>query len=260
MRSRLTMKSATIYNPAYINMEIAKDIDVGEIFGRWSVDDNIGWRWSGDDESFILGMLRVLKSRASDQFDKELEESDITKDDIKKAILHSINKDPKDGLYSLIGDNNAYLDFQNLADGEYYDREHEIKQCLKNNFLNEEKIDSLADDIIYKALSDVRSSKEIFEEYEQELVKDFKNGKTWRDFVKDSVKACDHHKTAKEFMTCVFEEIMTEEESIIEGYHEKFRNAYYEDYKLDDETITELVEKHDVSDKIISHCGRDIRW
>ena len=57
-------------------------------------------------------------------------------------------------------------------------------------------------------------------------------------------------------MTCVFEEIMTEEESIIEGYHEKFRNAYYEDYKLDDETITELVEKHDVSDKIISHCGR----
>lgn len=244
------VKEAAIHSPAYVSMEILKSGG-----GKFSVDDRMGWRWSGDDESFLLGILRVGKSSVAEQFDKELDETSITKNDIKRAIRHSLAKDPKDGLFTLIGDNQAYRDFQGLGDSEWSDRDYEVKECLENNFYDKDKASAVSDDILDKGLMNVRSSENIFNEYEKEIAKNFEDGKTWYEYVEEGLKACDHHRTARDFMTCIQEHIWEEEESVREGFFEKFREVWREDFEITDDELKELSEKHEIPEKIMDHCA-----
>lgn len=237
---------------AYIDMVILKNGG-----GKFSLDDRIGWRWSGDDESFLLGILRVGGSSVADEFYKELETSDVTKADFKRAIRHSLNKDPKDGLYSLIGDNSAYEDYNGLGDSEYSNQQYEVKNCLEDNFYEKEKAEKIADVILMKSTENVPGSREIFEEYENELTKNYSGKKSWKQFVENNIiKGCDHEGTAKDFMKCVHGALEQEKENIREGFYEHYTNAIMGAMSISDDDLKEIAEEHDIPYKVVEHCAR----
>lgn len=247
-----SVKEMTMHAP-YINMKFFKDGG-----GEFNLDDGVGWRWWGTDDTFLLGLIRVGNSKVYDGWKKLLaEHRDITKNDIKGAIKRSLNKDPKDGLYTLIGDNVAYKDFDCLSDAEYSNRQYDVKECLENNFYEKEIADKVADNIVYEALKNTRSSEEIFEDYEAELTKDFDGqGKSWKEVVEDIIDVCNKHKKAVDFTDCVTDEINEHKEGIREGFYERFTEDYWEHFSLDDEDVKRLAEEHELPEKIISHCGR----
>ena len=225
--------------------------------GTFSLDDRMGWRWSGDDDAFLLGILRVGGSSVADEFYEELESSDVTKADMKRAIRHSLAKDPKDGLYALIGDNNAYMGYDNSAiDSRYSDQQYEIENCLEKNFYEKQKAHKVADEIVDKSFSDMPSNKDVFEEYENELTKNYDGKKSWKQFVESKIiKGCDYHEKATEFMKCVRESLEQEQEGIREGFFEKFDEAIYSAMKISDDDLKEIAEQHEIPYKVVEHCA-----
>jgi len=246
-------KSATLYSPAYVDLDICKERN--KIYGDWSLDDKMGWAWYGEDDEFILGILRVGNSSVYDDFQKELEESNITKNELKKAMLHSINKNPKDGLYHLIGDNSAYLDFQGISDSIYEDMEYDVSECLKNNFIPDDKAEEVASELTYNALDEAKPIEKIFEEYEDDLAKNFRDSKSWKEFIKETIEACDTYEKAKDFLDCIVDKVNEEKEEVRKGFWEEVRNSYYESYNLKKEDIKELSKEYDVPEKLIDYCG-----
>lgn len=253
MKKEYRVKEVRSTNGAYVHMDILKNGG-----GKFYLDDRMGWMWSGDDESFLLGILRVGGSDVvADEFYKKLEASDVTKADIKRAILHSLDKDPKDGLFSLIGDNVAYEGGSDDSNDDPYWAD--LTSCLENNFNEEDTAKEIAADIIEKSTENVPGSREIFNKYENKLAKNYTlqpGGKSWKHFVKNNIVAgCDHEGTAKAFMRCVYYSLEQEKENIREGFDEHRTNAIMNATSISDAHLKELAEKYNIHYKVIEHCA-----
>jgi len=230
--------------------------------GKFSLDDGIGWRWSGDDESFLLGILRVGGSIVADEFYKKLDASNVTKSDMKRAILHSLDKDPKDGLYSLIGDNGAYEG--GAGEGEQSNQQYEIEECLQESLRKryvedaKEKARKISWDVVEKITEKVPGDKEIFEDYENELAKNYSGGKSWGHFVKNNIiKGCDHEVTAKDFIKCVYDALEQEKDDIREGFYEHHSNAFRGALSISYDDLKEIAEEHSIPFKAVELCADD---
>lgn len=204
----IVTKTVSVYTPAYVRMDLHSDGT-----GDFSLDDKAGWAWYGGNDEFLLGMLRVGSSRGGlyTKFRKELQDSNIKKEMIAEAIEKSIEKNPSDGLYHILGDNSSYLGF-GLPE-ELIDEEDNIKECLEETGLPEEMAEDIAGEIRDIALWKTPSSQDIFNKLEKELAKDVSplvgEKKEWKEFVKDAIDVCmKKEDTAEDFMDCVIDELL----------------------------------------------------
>lgn len=236
---------------AYVNMEFTK------IGGRFTIDDKSGWYWSGDYDNFLTGLIRVYKSKMFEDFNKELAESDIKKSDIKRAILTSLKKDKKDGLYALLGDNRVYNGFEDFSDSMWSDESDDIKSCLKRNGLDETKANDIADEIVSKGARNLKSSQAIFEEYETELAKDFMDKKKpWNDVMKGIVNVCDKtEKSVDGFVRCLGDKTAEFELDDPENQFERESEAWRSRYHVTDKSLKEISKKHSIPVKLLDTCA-----
>ena len=251
-------KSASIYEPAYVTMEIDHEKD--GIHGSFSLDDKVGWCWYGDDDEFLLGMLRVGDSQVSDKFKEELADSNITKHEIKEAIKTSLRKNPSDGLYHILGDNRNYLGFD-IGD-EFYDEEYEIRSCLEENGVDRDKAEEVASMITEEASWEVPDTKDIFEELEKELTKDayrlVSKNVSWKKVVMDAIDACNTKKTASEFFDCIADELVPLKEEGMDAFYSDYMDAVYEAMSKvthDKNKLKEIANKTGVDFKKVEKCA-----
>lgn len=236
---------------AYVNMEFTK------IGGRFTIDDKSGWYWSGDYDNFLTGLIRVYKSKMFEDFNKELAESDIKKSDIKRAILTSLKKDKKDGLYALLGDNRVYNGFEDFSDSMWSDESHEIKSCLKKNGLNEEVAEKIADEIVSNGARNLKSSREIFEELETGLSKNFMDKKKpWKDVMRGILNACDREKKSVDsFVRCIGDKTAEFNLDDPETQFERESEAWHSRYRVTDKSLKEISKKHSIPVKLLDTCA-----
>jgi len=227
-------KTAFISNSAvYTSMDIWREQD--GTHGSFTLDDKLGgWYWHGDDDEFLLGLLRVGNSKIYDEFKEDLEESKITKNDMAEAIKTSLNKRPSDGIWHIIGDNRNYKGFDRYD--EFYDEEYSIKQCLTHDQkVSKKKAEEVASRITDEASWKMKSTEDIFEELEESISNDVgrlaigSHNKSWKEFVMDVVDGCKTAEdTATGFMDCVTDELLELKEEGEEAYEEDYRDAIYE--------------------------------
>jgi len=235
----------------YVNMEFTKK------GGRFTIDDKSGWYWSGDYDNFLTGLIRVYKSKMFEDFNKELAESNIKKSDIKRAIITSLNKDKKDGLYALLGDNRVYNGFDDLTDSLWSDESSEIESCLKKNGVGEEVSKDIADEIVSSGANNLKGSHEIFEEYETELSKDFMDKKKpWKDVMKGIVNACEKdEKSVVGFVKCIGDATAEFNLDDPEAQFERESEAWHSRYRVTDKSLKEISEKHGIPVKTLDTCA-----
>ena len=243
--------NARIYNPAYVNMELYSDGT-----GAFSLDNKSGWAWYGDDGAFLLGLLRVADSDVWHKFKKEVKKENIPKEYVKKAILNSIKKNPRDGLYHLIGDNAAYLGF-GITD-EWVGIECELSNCLKDKGVK--NAEDVADEIVGEATYHQPSTDRVFKEIENTSEKDMgkythKKG-SWKHVVEEVVEKCDTlHDEAPDFMECVVDELEPVKEDLHDAFREKFDAGVYNALKsLSDNELEEISSKTGADLNAIKEC------
>jgi len=83
------------------------------------MDDMMGWRWSGNETSWDIFLVRMSRSRISDEFVNAMRDAGLNYADIKK-IITSDRYDLDSSIYSMTGDN-IFWHF-----GETNDQESEI--------------------------------------------------------------------------------------------------------------------------------------
>jgi len=246
-------KSVSIYSPAYVSMDIYHDGDV--VGGSIAIDDKVGWCWYDEDDEFLLGLIRIAKSSIDEQFLEKMRQSDVTKEEIKSAIKHSIEKNPSDGLYALLGDNATYTGFG--VDGEWEDIKYDIQKCLEENGLPSEKADDVADTIIGKAVFHQPSTREVFEKLEKRYTENMypyaEEGKSWKDVVMDAIDKCDEkHKDASGFVDCVTEKLNLDlDESF---YGEYYETAYDALHEVDKDDIKDVSNETGIDSSLIEKC------
>jgi len=246
-------KRVSIYFPAYVSMEILHD-DEG-VSGSFSIDDKIGWCWYGEDDEFLLGLIRVARSSINKKFLDKLKQSDVTKDEIKEAIKNSIEKNPSDGLYALLGDNATYTGF-GVYD-EWSDIEYNIKDCLEDDGVSSETAEKVAREITDKAVYYQPSTKEVFEKLEKEYTKDMypytPKGKSWKDAVTDAIHKCDaKHEDVGDFVDCIADELNFDlAEDFYNEYSARLNEAVH---KLNKEDIKDVSEETGVDVSLIEAC------
>lgn len=69
-----------------------------------SLDDPMGWHWSGEKDSLLGFLARINGSKVKSDFLTKSEELDFEK--IKKVLIE--NADDQDALYEVTGDNNTW--------------------------------------------------------------------------------------------------------------------------------------------------------
>jgi hypothetical protein len=235
----------------YVSMDITKK------GGKFTIDDKSGWYWSGTDDTFLTGLIRIQKSKMYNDFLEQIRDSDITKSDIKNAILSSLKRDKKDGLYPLLGDNRVYEGHDSFIDSLWSDSAEEIKGCLEKHNYDKDFSEKVSDDIVSDAVSKLPSSHEIFNKYETELSKDFLNKKKpWKDVVKGIVDACNRsEKTVDNFIKCIGDEISEFNLDDPETVYEREYEAWSSNYRITDKSISEISEKHGIPAKLLDHCS-----
>lgn len=246
-------KQVLISSPAYIRMEIYKD---GE--GSFSLDSKTGWSWYGDTDNFLLGLLRVGSAHGEicNKFLEELEDEEVTKEDIKTAIKKSLQKDPSDGLYHLLGDNANYLGF-GIFD-EYADVDYSLEKCFEDKGIKKSKIRDVVNEIIFRASLKSPSTSEFFEKKEAELTRDMRpyaNG-SWKDVVNDAIDYCDiRYKDVSQFVECIWDRLIPLKEEISEDFISEYE---YECRKslteLSKDDIDEISKKTGVDKNKIEAC------
>ncbi|MBE3095484.1 MAG: hypothetical protein IMZ52_10675, partial [Actinobacteria bacterium] len=235
------VKEFSLSGPGYyMSMDITKK------GGSFTIDDKMGWYWSGTDDTFLTGLVRVQSSKMYEDFLKEIAESKIRKSDIKKAIIHSLNKDRKDGLYPLLGDNRVREGWDDFTDSIWSDESSEIESCLKQHGYGKDVADKIADDIVDHGASKLKSSRQNFDEYEKELARDFLDKKKpWNDVMKGIVNACDkQEKTVDKFIKCIGDEVSEFKLNDPEAQFERESDAWHSRYHVTKKAMKEISEKH----------------
>lgn len=246
------MKEVYISEPAYIRMQIYDD---GE--GSFSLDSKTGWFWYGGTDDFLLGLLRVGDSTASEKFLKELKEENITKEDIKKAIYKSLDKNPSDGLYHLLGDNANYMGFD-IYD-EWIDIEERIKDCLTLHGIDEKKAEDIAKEITHEASYYQPPPSEVFEKKEKEFTEYVPHKvRSWKNVVKKSIEYCDaKYNEIDDFVKCIYDELLPLKEDLsidfIDSYYAELEKSLQ---KIDKNKIQEIGNKFNVPIDKIEACLR----
>ena len=248
-------KEAVVYSPAYIHMDIYNN---GE--GKFSLDDKVGWAWYGTTDEFLLGLLRVGDSTQYNKFLEEIKREGITKDDIKTAIKKSLDKNPSDGLYHLLGDNGSYLGF-NVPD-EWSDIQYGLKRCLEREGV--ENAEDVADEIVFEASLHQPSTKEIFEEMENRLTWDMsyytdKQG-SWKKVVNDTIQYCDaNYDDVDGFVDCINDKLLSLKEDLIQDFYNEYgQKAVNALHNLSNDTLKEKSVKMGVDVEQIKACISEI--
>lgn len=253
-----------VFHPAYIHMDLWKEEDGWH--GAFSLDDRVGWSWYGDDDTFLLGLLRVYDTNKEviNEFEKEVEDEGVRKKEIKEAILNSLKQDPSDGLYHLLGDNSMYMGF-GIID-EYAGFEHEMNACLREKLGDLEKAKQITFDIVDEAIDYEKSSEEVFEEIEKRLTKNSSDltGKnvSWKEFVKETIDKCDaEHKDTTGFLECVADELLELKDDGIELFYVEYdaniREAI-EKAVSKKKKMKEIAEKHNILFGDMEACIREV--
>jgi len=256
MKNIEVKKEVLISDPAYVHMEIYSD---GE--GAFSLDSKTGWAWYGDTDNFLLGLLRVGDSTVWKKFLDEFKKENITKKEIITAINKSLEKDPSDGLYHLLGDNSAYLGF-GMYD-EWADIEHELKRCLEREGIKNP--DDVTDEIVDKAAIYYQpSTKEVFERMERELTKDMsaytdKKG-SWKDVVNEAIRKCDNqYEETDDFVECIYDELLPLKEDLTEKFYEEYYSEVYKAFReVTDRDLKEISNKTGVDFSKIKACVSEV--
>ena len=252
-------KQLSIYSPAYVNMELYEDGT-----GSFSLDDKVGWAWYGDDDDFVLGLIRVGDSTVARKFIDELNESDIDRSEIKEAIEKSLDKNPSDGLYHILGDNSTYLGFG--VQDELIDEEYEIKRCLESSGVNEKLAEEIAEEIVGEALLEAPPTSDVFERLENRLTNNAYDlvgeKKRWKDVVKEAVDVCiEKEKTTGDFVECVLEKLLPLKQEGMElffnEYGSKLREKLYEVANRK-EIIDKISKKTGVDSDVITFCATNV--
>lgn len=229
--------------------------------GSFSLDSKTGWAWYGDTDEFLLGLLRVGDSTLWKKFLDELKKEGVTKKEIITAINKSLEKDPSDGLYHLLGDNATYLGF-GVYD-EWADIDYALTECLKEKGVKNPR--DVADKIIGEATIHQPSTSEVFERLEKELTKDmskYTNRKgSWKDVVKNAIHTCNaKYKEVDEFVECIYDELLPLKEDLTKTFYEKYedgvRRAFY---KLSDRDLKKISNETGIDFSKIEACVSEVR-
>jgi|GEM_PF-3391014 len=249
-------KDVMITEPAYVHMELYGD---GE--GAFSLDSKTGWAWYGDTDDFLLGLLRVGDSTVGKKFLDKLKEENITKKEIITAIKKSLEKNPSDGLYHLLGDNSTYIGF-GVYD-EWSDIDYRLKECLEEKGVKNPE--DVADEIIGEATYYQPSTKEVFERMEKELTKDMskytnKRG-SWKDVVNKAIRVCDNkYREVDKFVDCIYDELLPLREDLTKAFHEQYESKVYDAFqKLNDNDLKKVSKETGVDFSKIKACVSEIR-
>jgi len=197
---------------AYVRLDIWKD-EKGRKHGAWSLDDKMGWCWYGEDDMFLLGLLRV---NSVIPYMRETLNTKFSKDDIAEAIRTSLSLNPTDGLYHILGDNAYFMqdiEFDESAEAEYW--EQDWRDYLAENLgIPEHKAKEIAEEIvddmwIHYSLKDDDMEAELMEDASA-IYDDARRGQKWKDYVLEKVRKCeDVTTTTTEFMECVNDSLDT---------------------------------------------------
>jgi chemotaxis regulatin CheY-phosphate phosphatase CheZ len=235
--------------------------------GKINLDDLIGWRHSGDKDQFLLNLLRISTSRINELFLKKMHESTknpdyITKKEIISAIKKSMELDPSDGLYHILGDNAMY-DWDDKLVNMSYDDAYEIEKCIKDNYYTQEKAQKIADNIRDRIDDNLPSLSDILDETRDELTED------WKNHIDDAIEQCDEENImqlspffrkkisdAANFISCVAEKAQDFKEDVTDVLFENISNKYYEERNITDDFLKEISEKHEIPVDVLQHCSR----
>jgi hypothetical protein len=242
--------------------------------GSGEIDfDGEGQRFNGTDDQFLLGLVHINRNRSNfrKDFEKALHKTEprITKIDIKKAIIHSLNQNKTDGLYAVLGDNSRYNDGDDEIDSEVSNESYEIEGCLKRNFLEETIARDVADCITEKAGENLPSASQVFEKYENDLADEFypyKRGVSWKQFIFDTMETCDrkhnleispffrHQNDAVGFIGCILDEIEDYRDGVDEGFFETMQEEFRNKWDINPKFLKEISEERSVPFELLEHC------
>ncbi len=109
-----------------------------------------GWYWSAEEDQFLGYIIRILNSDINDEFISEMEERDITFNDLKDEMIDAL-VEYSDGLYQLSGDNRVWHFGQDDVDTYYLKDDlkqvpvEELKQLAEQS---DEDYDELVDEFL----------------------------------------------------------------------------------------------------------------
>lgn len=232
-------------------------MDIDKKGGKFTIDDKSGWYWSGTDDTFLTGLVRVQSSKMYDDFLKEIADSDIKKSDIKRAILNSIKKDSKDGLYPLLGGNRVREGWDDFTDSLWSDEQDEVESCIRKHGYSKDISDKVADAVVSRGTSNLKSSHEIFDEYEMEISKNLPDeNKPWKDVVRSIINACDkQEKTVDKFVQCIGDETAEFDLDNPNKQFERETEAWHSRYHVTKKDLKEVSERHSIPEKLLDHCA-----
>ena len=119
-----------------------KDIDISRRYWSMKIEDgkmklslgnltDAGWYWSGDETELSGYLVRIQKSKITEEFISDMEDEEIIFEDLKPLILESLEDKEGNGLYQITGDNIIWhfgqgYDLDIDMELEYYDQEYDL--------------------------------------------------------------------------------------------------------------------------------------
>lgn len=234
----------------------------------------------GGKTSFLSDILSIYHSKdEKERFHRELHHnaSDfyrgmegsirIKKEHFIKAIRHSLDESPDDGLNEIVEGSEVC---EEEATSSSQNDQCELRDCFKNNFLQKNVAEELADSIIDNAWQKSEfSAGAARQDYISALAKDFDRNGSWKEFIEKTMMQChkEHnlemspffrdHNDSVDFLNCVVHEINEEKDDVSESYWESCRNSFYESWNINNENhLKELSEEKQVPFELLSHCAQ----
>lgn len=157
------------------------------------MDDPMGWRWDGDEDSWDIFLMRMAKSRVADEFLKAMEDSGLDYSAIRKMITDE-DYDLDSAVYSLTGDN-VFWHFGEMGDADYdavdnYAREDlsldgKEKEAFHDYFWREADVRGLTDFDAYKKETAKYSDDGSYNSVKRSIREAFKNANDWSDVISE---------------------------------------------------------------------------
>jgi hypothetical protein len=143
--------------------------------GNWS---DAGWHWDGKADSAVGFLIRIARSKITDDFLKDAKEANLTFKEMKPALMKALKKN--DGLYELSGDNEMWQFGYGAADMiDTTTAEEEAVEAGATKEQASEEVDTKFNNmkIDYEDFEKAYGS-----EYQQYMTKLIKGAKTFEDF------------------------------------------------------------------------------
>lgn len=195
-----------------------------------------------------------------------LEGEPISKQDIISAVKFSLEEDPSDGLYELLGGTER-IDYGEDFYSERNEMEHEMDRCLRKNFIDGAIAKDVAEVAAEHAIRDMPSESDAFYKEIKNLTDSF-DGKPWKQFIYGKIEKCSEEyndqlspffryntSDAAGLIGCLIDEIQNYSEFAAEGLFETMMNEFHEHWNLDDKFLKELSEERGIPFEIMEHCS-----